>query len=148
MKFDLIKTLQNGYKYSQVWPNKPQLFAIFPECRVISATKLALQLMPVIAVGSFILQLNYFGQNYLPQSLALSLLVLSLPMQGLIWLGKRSEQVLPVTLASWYYEIGDKLAENGVLIEQTKSKPKYLDMANTLSQAFNKLDKFWYKEWF
>jgi len=37
MLSNLFHDLITGHQYSKKWPVKPQLYAIFPECRIIKA---------------------------------------------------------------------------------------------------------------
>lgn len=143
----LFNVFIEGYHYSKKWPLKAQLSVIFPEYRVIKATQLAVRILPLIAMTTFFVQVNYLGESYAPQSLALCCLILSMPLQGYYWLGKRSQQVLPVSLATWYYQIEDKLVEKGVEVKTVTRKPKYKDMANALKLAFAELDKNWIRDW-
>ncbi|WP_017445443.1 terminus macrodomain insulation protein YfbV [Gayadomonas joobiniege] len=147
MSVNQLKVFSEGFKYSKVWPMKSQLFAVFPECRVIKATQLATRILPIIAVVTFFVQTNYLGETYAPQSLALCLLILSMPLQGYYWLGKRAQQFLPISLANWYYQIEDKLVEQGVEVKSLSHKPKYKDMAVALKLAFSELDKNWIRDW-
>ncbi len=64
------------------------------------------------------------------------LFLLGLPVQGLYWLGKRSRELLPQRLLSWYSAIQEKLY--GKHSEQSimQSCPSYLDLAVLLSKAF------------
>ncbi|WP_143872732.1 terminus macrodomain insulation protein YfbV [Catenovulum sediminis] len=148
MSNNLIKVFISGYSYSKVWPLKPQLFSVFPECRIIKATQFAVLVLPILAILSFFIQVSYLGEQFIPQSLALCCLILSMPLHGYYWLGKRSQQVLPVSLANWYYQIESRLLEQGVEVQTLTHKPKYLDMAHALKLAFSELDKNWIKDWF
>ncbi len=46
-------------------------------------------------------------------AVATALFALSLPMQGLWWLGKRSVTPLPPSILNWFYEVRGKLQEAG-----------------------------------
>lgn len=143
----MFEVIRNGYNYSKTWPLKPQLYTIFPECRIIKATQFATLVLPIIALVTFFTQYSYFGPSFIPQSLALCCLILSLPIQGYIWLGKRAKQVLPASLANWYYQLEDKLIEQGIELKGTGHKPTYQDMGYALGEAYKKLDKTWLNEW-
>ena len=90
--------LKDGQEYMKTWPLKRELYTLFPDCRVVAATRFAVRFMPPVAVLACATMLNTFGTDYLPQALAVGAFFLSMPMQGLLWLGKRSNQTLPPQL--------------------------------------------------
>ncbi len=148
MSLNLFTTIQQGYTYSKDWPVRTELYALFPECRIIKATQLATMVIPVIALLTFFLQYQYLGESFVAQSIAMCGLLLSLPVQGYIWLGKRAKALLPATLASWYYQLENKFIEQGIDFKGIAHKPTYSDLATALNTAFKKLDKAWIKDKF
>lgn len=132
---------RDGQDYMNTWPVKKELYAFFPECRVVAATKLAMKAMPPMAVFACAALINTFGLEYLPQALAIGAFFLSLPMQGLLWLGHRSNQVLPPQLKSWYQEIHRKMRSHGCNVQSVKSRPQYKELAQLLKTAFDDLDR-------
>ncbi len=133
--------LQDGRQYSQTWPLKAELAAVFPEVRIIKATNLAISTMPPLAILSAAIQLQTFGTEFLPQAIATSLFLLSLPIQGLYWLGKRSDTRLPPGMVAWYRDIHDKMRSQGCELNGIKRQPKYKELANLLKRAFTEMDK-------
>jgi uncharacterized membrane protein YfbV (UPF0208 family) len=140
--------VKDGQQYMDTWPMQQQLYGMFPECRVISATKLAIKVMPALAVLTVVALINVQGYDTLPQALAAGVFFLSLPMQGLIWLGHRSNQNLPPALKSWYLDIHHKMQIHGCALESPHAKPDYKELARLLKTAFDKLDKAFTKRWF
>ncbi|VEI44903.1 membrane protein [Actinobacillus equuli] len=49
------------------------------------------------------------SQSILANAIITSLFALSLPYQGLYWLGKRAASPLPLSLLGWYQELKQKL---------------------------------------
>ncbi len=144
-----IQTMvKDGQQYMQTWPMQQQLYAMFPECRVISATKFSIKVMPAMAVLTVAVLVNLQGYEKLPQALAAGALFLSLPVQGLMWLGHRSNQILPPSLKSWYLDIHHKMQMQGCALQSPKAKPKYNELAKLLKTAFDELDKAFTKRWF
>ncbi|WP_218354896.1 terminus macrodomain insulation protein YfbV [Alteromonas lipotrueiana] len=141
MAQSMVTMFRQGHKYLNTWPNKKQLYAYFPECKVIAATRLAIRSMPPLAVVSCALLLDTFGTSYLPQAIAIGAFFLSLPLQGLLWLGQRADQPLPASLKNWYFEIYSKLQEEGCEVQVRKSEPKYQELAMILKAAFEQLDQ-------
>lgn len=97
-------------------------FALCPDCRFTLCWQIALggQLGPAVATALF---------------------ALSLPMQGLWWLGKRSVTPLPPSILHWFYEVRGKLEEAGQALAPVEGKPDYQALADTLKRAFKQLDK-------
>jgi uncharacterized membrane protein YfbV (UPF0208 family) len=133
--------LKDGQEYMKTWPVKKELYTLFPECRIVSATRFAIKFMPPAAVLACAGLLNTFGQDYLPQALTIGAFFLSLPMQGLLWLGHRSNQSLPPQLRTWYMDIHAKMRAQGCAVQALVSRPKYRELAGLLKTAFEDLDK-------
>lgn len=148
MSQSVMTLLKDGQQYMKTWPVKKELYTYFPECRVISATKFAIKTMPPAAILSCALLLQHLGSDYLPQTIAIGAFFLSLPMQGLLWLGHRSDQYLPPQLKSWYQDIHAKMRSQGCNVSSAKAKPKYRELAQLLKTAFNDLDSVFTKQWF
>lgn len=148
MQKSMMALIKDGHAYSQSWPAAHQLRSLFPELKVIAATKLAVQLMPALAVITVAAQLSVLGVSHLPQSLAIAMFFLSLPLQGYYWLGKRANTPLSPSLLHWYRELSDKLAANGVRVPRVSAKPRYQELAQVLKDAFDKMDKAFTEQWF
>ncbi|QUM81654.1 MULTISPECIES: terminus macrodomain insulation protein YfbV [unclassified Moritella] len=134
-------TLYKGQHYMQRWPMKKELAALFPENRVIAATKLGFKTMPPLAILTVMMQYLYGDIQQLPASIAVALLLITLPMQGVFWLGKRSSELLPVSLANWYHELYQGLVTQGCDLEPAVKKPHYSELADILENAFKRMDK-------
>jgi hypothetical protein len=134
-------TLYKGQHYMQRWPMKKELAALFPENRIIAATKLGFKTMPPLAILTVMMQYLYGDIQQLPASIAIALLLITLPMQGLFWLGKRSSELLPVSLANWYHELYQGLVTQGCELAPAVKKPHYSELADILENAFKRMDK-------
>ncbi|MEC7689882.1 MAG: terminus macrodomain insulation protein YfbV [Pseudomonadota bacterium] len=148
MSQSVITLLRDGQDYMNTWPVKRELYAFFPECRVVSATKLAIKAMPPLAIVAAGMMFNVLGSAYLPQAMAIGLFFISLPLQGLLWLGHRSNQTLPPQIKSWYQEVHRKMAAEGCELQAMRSQPKYRELAATLKTAFSELDRVFTQKWF
>ena len=148
MSQSVITMLKDGQEYMNTWPVKKELYAYFPECRVVAATRFAIKTMPPVAILSCALLLQNMGSDYLPQTLAIGAFILSLPFQGLLWLGHRANQHLPPALKHWYNEIHSKMRSQGCKVANITSKPKYRELASLLKTAFNDLDRVFTQHWF
>ncbi|MDK1311192.1 terminus macrodomain insulation protein YfbV [Pseudoalteromonas ardens] len=145
MQKSLISQVQLGRQYAKEWPMRKELTLLFPEFRVIKATEFALQVMPALAIISVFVQTSYLGMAYLPQAITIALFFLSLPVQGLLWLGKRADTRLNPALNSWYKELHHKMVANGYQADAARD-PKYRELAKLLNDMFEKMDKAFAKE--
>jgi uncharacterized membrane protein YfbV (UPF0208 family) len=132
----------------RIWPMQKQLYALFPECRIIAATKFGMKVMPAVAVIVVVIQYQYLGTQVLAQSFTMGLFFLSLPIQGILWLGHRSEQELPPQINSWYKDIYAKMQQQGCNLQHQKAKPTFKELAVLLRTAFKELDKAFTKNLF
>jgi hypothetical protein len=148
MTNQLPNVIQQGQSYMEAWPMEKQLYGIFPECRIIAATKFGFKVMPALAVLTVAVQYHFMGASQLPQALTLGLFFLSLPIQGLIWLGFRSQKVLPPAIKAWYQDIYLKMQQQGCAVEQPKAQPRFHELACLLRTAFSELDKAFTKHLF
>lgn len=139
---------KDGQDYMKTWPMQKELYSLFPECRVIAATKFSVTIMPPLAVLSAAAMVNAYGYEHAPQAIAIAAFFISLPMQGLLWLGYRSNQMLPPALRSWYQEIHQKMRQSGCSLNQPVARPKYKELARLLKTAFEELDRVFTKQWF
>ena len=135
------ETLYTGQQYLRRWPMKKELAVIFPENRIIAATQLGFKVMPALAIMTIMLPLQLGYAQQLPASIAIALLLVSLPLQGLFWLGQRSGELLPASLANWYRELYQDLATQGCDLAPAAKNPHYSELADILRDAFKRMDK-------
>ncbi|EOU2461567.1 terminus macrodomain insulation protein YfbV [Vibrio navarrensis] len=147
-KVGLAHSLRDGQKYMDIWPMRKELNAIFPDQRIIKATRFGVKVMPAIAAISLLTQMAFDNYQALPQAIVVALFALSMPLQGMWWLGNRSNTQLPPALASWYRELHQKIVETGFALEPLKSRPRYKELAQILNRAFRQLDKSALERWF
>lgn len=148
MSLSIATLFKDGQEYMRIWPMQRELYALFPECRVIAATKFSIKVMPPIAVVTGVAFINNYGMEFLPQAIAMAAFFLSLPLQGFLWLGHRANQNLPPALHQWYEEIHHKMQLQGCALRNVEPKPKYIELARLLKTAFDELDKVFRKQWF
>ncbi len=147
-KVGLIHSLKDGQNYMEIWPVRKELSDIFPEQRIIKATRFGIKVMPAVAAISVLTQMAFNNYHALPQSIVVALFAISLPLQGIWWLGARSNTKLPPSLASWYRELHQKIVETGFALEPVKARPRYKELAIILNRAFRQLDKSSLERWF
>lgn len=148
MQKSVISQVQLGRVYAKTWPMRKEVAPLFAEYKVIRATELAITVMPILAMLTLFFQLNYLGSDFLPQAIASALFFISLPLQGLLWLGKRAKTQLEPPMQQWYNDLLAKMVANGYDAQVGKDKPRYLELAQLLKDMFEKMDKAFTKEQF
>ncbi len=144
----MVHNLRDGQKYMDLWPMRKELSLLFPEQRVIKATRFGIKMMPAVAAISVLTQMVFNNVAYLPQAIVTAVFAISLPLQGMWWLGNRANTTLPPSLAGWYRELHGKITESGFALEPAKSHPRYKELAFILNRAFRQLDKNALERWF
>ena len=82
---NFFSLFRRGQHYAKTWPMEKRLAPMFIENRTIRATRYAIRFMPPVAIFTLCWQIALGGQ--LGPAVATALFALSLPMQGLWWLG-------------------------------------------------------------
>ncbi len=144
----IIHSLRDGQKYMDTWPMRKELNLLFPEARIIKATRFGIKVMPAIAAISVLTQMSFHNLQAMPQTIVVALFAISLPLQGIWWLGSRANTQLPPSLAGWYRELHQKIIETGFALEPLKANPRYKELALVLNRAFRQLDKGALERWF
>lgn len=148
MQKSVMSQVQIGRVYAKKWPMRKELAPLFAEFKVIKATELAITVMPILAMLTLFFQLNYLGSDFLPQAIASALFFISLPLQGLLWLGKRAQTELEPAMQRWYNELYAKMVANGYQAQRSEKKPRYLELEELLNDMFDNMDKTFTKEQF
>jgi len=138
---DLKNLIEQGREYQALWPKQKALAFIFPESKIIKLSQILQKTAPMIACMGFVVQYLYFGEEIIPRALAMSLLVLSIPYQSLMWLGFRAKQPLPIGLLSWCSDIQKQMINAGISVTPMSPRACYKDMARLLNDAYSKLNK-------
>lgn len=141
----MYSILQAGQRYLNTYPNQKKLSLFMPDYRLIRLVKFAIRVMPAFACFAVIWQ--YFfrdpEQAITANATLTALFALSIPYQGLYWLGKRAKSPLPLSLLEWYENLRQKLiSEQHNIADQ--AMPSYQDFANLLQLA----EKTWGKSYF
>lgn len=141
----LLQTYRQGRRYLNTWVLHPKLGMIFPENRVIRAIRFGEKATPAIAVLAIVWQrltLSH-SQMALAAAIVTALFALSLPLQGVFWLGKRAQTPLNARSQVAYQQICAALKAKGVAVNEV-DKPHFYDLACVLAQAERHLDDaFW-----
>lgn len=139
MKRNFISVIKEGRDYAKTWPHH-SVTAAFAESRVIPITQLGERWTPAIAVLNSALFYQFLPAEQLAQGILLSLIMLSLPLQGLYWLGWRARQPLSPRLRRWYKELQNKLQASGEVCRPNGARgPDYHDLAVIIRRALDTL---------
>lgn len=141
----MYQTLQAGQRYLTTYPNQKKLSLFMPDYRLIRLIKLASRTMPAFACFAIIWQYFFHDpeQSILANAAMTALFALSIPFQGLFWLGRRAKSPLPLSLLEWYETLRQKLiSEQHRIADQ--AVPSYQDFANLLQLA----EKTWGNRYF
>ena len=143
-----FSTLKQGQIYLQTWPLEAKLGMIFPENRIIKATKFAQKFMPFMAVFAVVWQQLYAKADLTALAIAIltALCALVIPLQGLYWLGKRAKSPLEPQSSQWFYELSERLRKQHESLPIVQDKPTYQHLAEVLQKAQQKLDKAFWQE--
>lgn len=143
---NLIRLLKDGQEYMQICPKDVHFKEAFPEINVIQLTRLGIRFTPPFAILLFVWQ--YYMDAPLIASIVTILFALSLPIQGILWLGKRAHLPLPLTLLAWFNELKQKLIENRIIGEKASLRPTYMELVKLLRLCQNQLGYYGYEKYY
>lgn len=128
----VIATLRQGHQYALLWP-RHAVVAAMTETRVVPAVMLASKWMPAAAVVNMLVQWHFQSETLLPLAWISSVFLLSLPVQGWYWLGRRAQSKLPPRLQHWYCDLAQKLEL------RPRAHGTYFDLVKMLRRALEQL---------
>lgn len=133
--FDVVR---QGDFYLKSWPKQKTLNCLFIDSKVVFYTRISIKVIPAFVI--LIMCLNIFFPEFLnwPATATLVLFLMGLPVQGLYWLGKRSNDFLPNQLLPWYMAIEEKLNKTTTKDGTMLKRPRYVDLALLLKNAFKR----------
>ena len=71
MQKSVMSQVQTGRQYAKKWPMRQELAPLFAEFKVIKATELAITVMPILAMLTVFMQVNYLGSEFFHKQLQL-----------------------------------------------------------------------------
>jgi uncharacterized protein len=119
---NLITTFKAGHRYMKLCPMDKQLTHSFPELKIINHIKTANKYLPPIIIGLLLWQ--YFMPAQIAVTIITILFTLSMPLQGIFWLGKRALSPLPLNLIDCYNQLKLKLIAKKVIAENSTDDNK------------------------
>lgn len=143
----MYSTFQAGQQYLNTFPKQKKLNLFLPDYRLIQLVKFASHTMPAFACFSIIWQYGFADplQSITANATVTALFALSIPFQGLYWLGKRAKSPLPLSLLEWYEQLRQQLSTSATRLKiADQAVPSYQDFANLLALA----EKTWGQRYF
>ncbi|MDF7671435.1 terminus macrodomain insulation protein YfbV [Orbaceae bacterium ESL0721] len=120
---NVVKIFKTGQQYMRLCPQDKRLATSFPEIKIINYIKLANRYLPPAVIALFLWQ--YFMHAPIAIIVVTALFALSLPLQGILWLGRRALSPLPLTLLSMYNQLQQQLITKNII---PKTKPTAKDL--------------------
>ncbi|WP_301098946.1 terminus macrodomain insulation protein YfbV [Otariodibacter sp.] len=133
----MFSILQAGQHYLNTFPNQKKLNLFLPDYRLVRLVKFSSRIMPAFACFAIVWQFGFADpeQSITANSIITALFALSIPFQGLFWLGKRAKSPLPLSLLEWYETLRQKLIHEQHKKIADQAVPSYQDFANLLQLA-------------
>jgi len=117
---NVIKLFKTGYKYMKACPTEKDLGLSFPEIKIIFYIKAANKYLPPLIIALFVWQ--FYMHSNIASTIITAIFAISLPIQGILWLGKRASSPLPLNLLPWYLQTQQKLIQLGMLAKKPVEK--------------------------
>lgn len=142
----MITLFNAGQRYLNTLPNQKKLANFMPDYHIIRLVKFSSKVMPSFACFAIVWQYFFTDptQSILANSVLTAIFAISIPFQGLYWLGKRARAPLSLSLLPWYETLRQKLITAQVKIEEEQAAPSFQDFANLLKLA----EETWGDEYF
>lgn len=143
----MYSLLQAGQRYLESYPNQKKLALFMPDYRLIRLVKWSSKIMPAFACFAILWQYWFSDpeQSIMANAVVTALFALSIPFQGLFWLGKRAKTPLPLSLLEWYESLRQKLVSQQIIVEE-QALPCYQNFADLLHLAEQHLGQSYFDE--
>lgn len=137
---NLLKLFNFGQKYMSVCPIEKSLVHSFPEITIIKYIKYGMKYLPPLIVLLFVWQ--YYMNIEIAITLLTIIFALSLPIQGIIWLGKRALSPLPLNLLEYYNTIQERLINKQIIGAKSikTTTINFMDFMQLMNLAKSHLD--------
>lgn len=135
LNMNLVNIFKSGQLYMRICPQDKELAYSFPEIKIINYIKTAKKYLPPLVIALIVWQ--YYMHAQIAVTAITILFMLSLPIQGIFWLGKRSQSPLPLNLVDSYNHIKSRLIEKKILVndKNTTNKLTFEELMKLLNLA-------------
>lgn len=143
----MFTTFKAGQIYLNTFPNQKKLNLFLPDYRLIQLIKLSSKIMPAFACFAILWQYFFAAseQGIAASATLTALFALSIPFQGLYWLGRRANSPLPLSLLEWYEHLRQQLRNQQYKMAE-QAVPSYQDFATLLQLAEKTLGQGYFDE--
>ncbi|EXI61480.1 membrane protein [Mannheimia granulomatis] len=133
----MLNLFEAGQRYLNTLPNQKKLANFIPDYHIIRLVKFSSKAMPAFACFAIVWQYLFSDptQSILANAVITAIFAISIPFQGLYWLGKRAKSPLSLSLLAWYESLRQKLITAHVKLEEEQALPSFQDFANLLKLA-------------
>lgn len=134
---NLLKLFKQGQTYISVCVTEKSLSSSFPEIKIIGYLKQASIYLPPFIVALFVWQ--YYMHIEIAITIVTAIFALSLPLQGVLWLGKRALSPLPLTLLNRYNYLQKRLIEQQIIGAKSikSTEINFMDFMQLMNLAKN-----------
>lgn len=141
----MSSTFQAGQHYIATFPAQKKLNLFLPDYRIIRLVQLSSKVMPAFACFTFLWTqyISTIEQDSFVSTIMTAMFALSIPFQGVFWLGRRAKSPLPLSLLEWYESLRLKLINADKHIAD-QLIPTYQHFADLLKLA----EKTWGQAYF
>lgn len=119
---NLVNIFKSGKLYMRICPQDKELAYSFPEIKIINYIKTATKYLPPLIIALIVWQ--YYMHTQIAVTVITILFMLSMPIQGIFWLGKRAQSPLPLNLVDSYNYIKSRLIEKKILVNDKNTANK------------------------
>ncbi|WP_115719072.1 DUF412 domain-containing protein [Gallaecimonas mangrovi] len=136
--WDLV---HDGYRLLRHWPVRRKLMARFPLTQTVLMARGLLYYLPGMTFAWLFISFTLNDHVLSPLQGVMALLLLGLPLQGLLWLGKEARKPLSPGDRHWLAQLTDRMKDQGIKPDVKVEGARYLELAFAMEQAFSKSDK-------
>ncbi|MED5525758.1 DUF412 domain-containing protein [Gallaecimonas pentaromativorans] len=133
--------VRDGYRLLKHWPVRRSLMLRFPLTQTVLLAKGLLYYLPGMTFAWLLVSFNLNHQSLSPLQGMMALLMLSLPLQGLLWLGREGRKPLSPGDRHWLAQLSERMKGQGIKPSVKLEGARYLELALAMEQAFSKGDK-------
>ncbi|WP_341501410.1 DUF412 family protein [Gallaecimonas sp. GXIMD4217] len=135
----MLRLLKDGHQLLKHWPRRSELALRFLLGRKVHLARFIYNWFPGLALCYLVV--GWALQGGLSSALlAPVILLLGLPVQALLLLGKEAQKPLKGGDKGWFLELSDKMKARGVRPCRLPQGANYLDLAYLMEQAYSLAD--------
>ncbi|EKE70994.1 DUF412 family protein [Gallaecimonas xiamenensis] len=127
--------VRDGYQLLRHWPQKGPLAWRFGLTRTVLLARWLLHWVPGLTLAWLFVALKMAAMPLSGPLLMMALLLLSLPLQAILWLGKEGRKPLSPGDRHWLAELTERMKDQGVTPVAKLEGARYLELALVMDQV-------------